>query len=198
MGTRNLTVVVSDGEYKIAQYGQWDGYPSGNGVKVLSFLADMDVERFKEMLNLVRFATEEDGKEVESFYQSIGVEDDWMNVHQAAKFKQRYPLLSRDVGADILSEVYTLTEPTFLINNVDFVKDSLFCEWAYLIDLDKGKLEVYTGCSTEPPFGGRFVDGPSKSVDGTTYYPVNMLKEYDLTALPSESQFLLDLEGEKD
>ena len=27
MGTRNLTVVYLDGQYKVAQYGQWDGYP---------------------------------------------------------------------------------------------------------------------------------------------------------------------------
>ena len=27
MGTRNLTAVYLDGEYKIAQYGQWDGLP---------------------------------------------------------------------------------------------------------------------------------------------------------------------------
>lgn len=26
MGTRNLTVVYIDGKYKVAQYGQWDGY----------------------------------------------------------------------------------------------------------------------------------------------------------------------------
>lgn len=31
MGTRNLTAVYLDGEYKIAQYGQWDGYPKDKG-----------------------------------------------------------------------------------------------------------------------------------------------------------------------
>ena len=29
MGTRHLIAVQLDGEYKIAQYGQWDGYPEG-------------------------------------------------------------------------------------------------------------------------------------------------------------------------
>lgn len=32
MGTRNPTAVVLDGEYKLAQYGQWDGFPSGQGL----------------------------------------------------------------------------------------------------------------------------------------------------------------------
>ena len=48
MGTRNLTAVYIDGEYKVAQYGQWDGYPEGQGLTALHFLRDeMDAEKFK-------------------------------------------------------------------------------------------------------------------------------------------------------
>lgn len=51
MGTRNLTAVYLDGQYKVAQYGQWDGYPEGQGITVLTFLRDkMDLELFKEAL----------------------------------------------------------------------------------------------------------------------------------------------------
>ena len=45
MGTRNLTAVYLDGQYKVAQYGQWDGYPEGQGITALTFLRDkMDCE----------------------------------------------------------------------------------------------------------------------------------------------------------
>lgn len=37
MGTRHLTAVFVDGEYKVAQYGQWDGYPEGQGLTCLEF-----------------------------------------------------------------------------------------------------------------------------------------------------------------
>ena len=40
MGTRNLTIVYSNGEYKVAQYGQWDGYPEGLGVQLLKYLRE--------------------------------------------------------------------------------------------------------------------------------------------------------------
>ena len=40
MGTRHLTCVVKDGDYKVAQYGQWDGYPSGQGIDILTFLRE--------------------------------------------------------------------------------------------------------------------------------------------------------------
>ena len=51
MGTRNLTIVISDDKRKIAQYGQWDGYPSGQGVTALKFLRKMDMTKFKAALD---------------------------------------------------------------------------------------------------------------------------------------------------
>ena len=56
MGTRNLTVVKYKDEYKIAQYGQWDGYPNGQGVTILSFLLkEGNIEKLKKALERVRF-----------------------------------------------------------------------------------------------------------------------------------------------
>jgi len=40
MGTRNLTCVIKGGDFKVAQYGQWDGYPSGSGKDILEWLSD--------------------------------------------------------------------------------------------------------------------------------------------------------------
>jgi hypothetical protein len=61
MGTRNLTMVINhQGEKKVAQYGQWDGYPSGVGVCVLAFLRNKELfQKFKSNLSKVRFLDEE-------------------------------------------------------------------------------------------------------------------------------------------
>ncbi len=35
MGTRHLIIVYYKGKYRIAQYGQWDGYPSGKQIEMV-------------------------------------------------------------------------------------------------------------------------------------------------------------------
>jgi hypothetical protein len=46
MGTRNATIVIKDNKTKVAQYGQWDGYPSGQGVTALNFLRQANLSQF--------------------------------------------------------------------------------------------------------------------------------------------------------
>ena len=50
MGTRNFTSVILNGEQIVCQYCQWDGYPTYTGVKILEFLRDCDVNKFKQAL----------------------------------------------------------------------------------------------------------------------------------------------------
>ena len=59
MGTRHLIEVKSGGELKVAQYGQWDGYPTGQGIGIANFLHGiMDVEKFRVALAECSFADE--------------------------------------------------------------------------------------------------------------------------------------------
>ena len=48
MGTRNLTTVIKNSETKVAQYGQWDGYPGGQGLTALKFLLKTDLSEFSK------------------------------------------------------------------------------------------------------------------------------------------------------
>jgi hypothetical protein len=48
MGTRNSTLIQVDGEYKVAQYCQWDGYPSGQGVGILESLRNSNLQKLRE------------------------------------------------------------------------------------------------------------------------------------------------------
>jgi len=121
MGTRHVIVVKSNNQKKLVNYGQWDGYASGQGVKVLEFLKISNLSEFKKKIDNLSFYTEE---EVEKIYD---------------EYDTPPPELNRDTGAKILNLVY--------IGSVRKVRDSTdsvgWTEYQYVIDLDEMKLEVY-------------------------------------------------------
>lgn len=189
MGTRNLTAVFLDGEYKVAQYGQWDGYPGGQGLTCLEFLEDLRLpghrDRFAENLRKCRWITE---KEIDGIKARIssGVIAEWQDV---------YPELSRGTAAKILQMVYDHPEGMVLKNDISFAADSLFCEWAYVIDLDQNRFEVYKGSNNTPTdetdrFHQFEAIGEANAFGEERYYCVTMLAAYPLDELPDRDTFL--------
>jgi hypothetical protein len=198
MGTRHLTMVVHENKTKIAQYGQWDGYPSGQGVTVLTFLRKRKLDVFKEKLKNVRFINDEDQKKINTFMKSIGSEDGWMNQDQADKYHAAYPYLSRDIGADILDLVYGSNgDEIMLKDSTDFAGDSLFCEWAYVIDLDKNNFEIYSGFNKKPLGKNQRFKDTSVEKD-SAYTPIRCIKKYSLKKLPTKAQFIKDLKSKEE
>lgn len=194
MGTRNLTCVVKDGEYKVAQYCQWDGYPSGNGVEILEFLKNMDRNHFENRLDDCVFISND---EIQKRWKECGADDSgWVNMEISDKFKEKYPLLHRDTHpADALKMIHDSTGKVELYNDIGFAKDGLYCEWAYVVDFDKNTFEVYRGFQKSGvPEDNRF----GNEVNENGYMPVSLVKTYDLEDLPSEKQFLRDLEDSDD
>jgi len=196
MGTRHLTMVIDQkGKTKIAQYGQWDGYPSGQGTTVLKFLKNpKNIDKLKAKFPMIRFATVQDKKEIDDFMKSIGSKDGWMTGDQADKYHQKYPLLTRDNGAEILNMLLKINENVFIMNQTEFAGDSLFCEWAYVIDLKKKVLEVYTGFNCKPlPKRARFKILEKFMKETDKYYPIRLVKKWSLNDLPNLRTFIKEL-----
>ena len=190
MGTRSLICVVKDGEYRVAQYCHWDGYPEGQGIGVLAFLKSANLEKFKEKLDKVSWITHD---ELEKQWVETGAEPDAKLVSSevAEKFKNLYPENSRDTGAKILQIIYEAEKPLKLVNSLDFAANSLFCEWAYVVDLDNNKLEVYEGFNEEPLVKGeRFYFLQESLEEDSGYYPVKLVASFDINNLPDEVGFI--------
>lgn len=69
-------------------------------------------------------------------------------------------------------------EAGVMIEGNNFIRDSLFCEWGYIVDLDDGTLEVYRGFQKAPHKKGRYAKLPrDKGPDGkvSDYYPCALL-----------------------
>ena len=171
MGTRHIIAVQVDGEYKIAQYGQWDGYREGQGLTVLRFLQGVDHKAFADKCRKLTVLSDDAASEIDRI-------PDWPEV---------YPHLSRDAGAKILHMVDKASEPLALSLHPEFALDSLMCEFAYVIDFDANTFEVFEGFNKKPVATGRFVGGMR---DGGNYGPVNLVQQWPLDALPTEDEFL--------
>lgn len=180
MGTRHLIAVQKNNEYKVAQYGQWNGYLSGQGDNILKFFHENDLETFRNKVDNCFFGTQE---QIDEAYAPYTNGDGWMTMEQSNAFKlTEFSHLSRDTGADILNVILKSNGPLMLIDQIDFAKDSLFCEYAYVIDLDKDILEVYQGFNTDPlPEGARFT-GAAK--DDDDYQAVKLVASFQLENLP--------------
>lgn len=199
MGTRHLICIVADGEYKLAQYGQWDGYPSGQGIDILQFMRDpRDAAALRNNLKLIKVPTEEENKAI--MLAAVGHFKDgacWLTVEASKEIARNQPGLSRDTGAKILKHIANATREVLTRDSIAFAGDSLFCEWAYVIDFDKAQLEVYRGFNKYPvPDGERFTGPkfkPQSVSTGGTYYAVKLAKVYPLEALPDDDTFCRDL-----
>lgn len=197
MGTRNLTMVISHGQTKVAQYGPWDGYPTGQGAEVLHFLTTADLETFEKALDKCRFTTKEDKVAMEKYLALLGSRGGFINDTQSEKFDKKYPYLNRDIAAKILEMILNSKDKDILLQDQsNFAEDSLFCEWAYIIDLDNKVLEVYKGFNKSPLEKRDRFYSLSEGRSNTEYYPIKLAKSYSFSELPTVSQMEDDCKDE--
>jgi hypothetical protein len=157
MGTRHLICVFYRGRFVIAQYGQFDGYPEVQGLAVITFLlAPGNIARLKAGLTHTYTPTAE---EVEEMTRSIARQGEEYHaalvrgeVSVMSRMKPTCPSMWRETSAGVLEVVAGATAAGGAVpiyQELGFIHDGLFCEWAYVVDLDAEVLEVYSGVEKE-------------------------------------------------
>jgi hypothetical protein len=178
MGTRGLVGLRYKGEDK-ATYNHFDSYPSGLGTDLLAELQEFTVPQMIEAFERIKLVgdgdkpTAKDVKRYENYTDlsvSGGKADNWYNVLRACQGTLK-PWITGGVN--------------HMIDGAEFIADSLFCEWGYIVNLDTGKLEVYKGFQHFPHDKGRYADLPKEG----DYYPCALVAEFDLADLPSAAEF---------
>lgn len=190
MGTRGLTAVILDGTHKIAQYGQWDHYASGQGTTVLRFLRDSGkVVALREKAAAAHFVTE---GEVDALYSAAGIDvsSGFISYNDAKMFGELYPALTRDTGGGILEVVADAPAGIGLQDEFQFATDSLFCEQAYVVDLDRNVFQTYIGFQHKPHRDSGVFAGLVKGEgENPSYAPVRLGAEFPLSDLPSDEEY---------
>ena len=132
MGTRHRQAVISkDGELKVNQYGQWDGYPDGQGASILEYLKTGNLEKYQANLEKIPQATS-------GQLDAIRELKDW---------REQYPYLSRDCGSDIHQMIEN--GHVKFVDHIDEAEAQRWCEGFYTIDFNKGVfISEYNGKTT--------------------------------------------------
>lgn len=159
-------MVIKDGRTRVAHYGGFDGYPDGAGKEVVKFLKKANLNRFKKQLDKCVLTRNTSGLTYSDYGDFGGV----AILH----------LIQEDMN-----------EKIYLPDSSDFVEDSLFCEWAYVIDLDNEVLEIYKGFNKNPlTSADRFFPFMKPKSE---YYPVKMMKSYSFSELPEPEKLVSNL-----
>lgn len=179
MGTRGAFGFVIKGEEKIG-YNQYDSYPEGRGVDVLKFLraADLEVVRnLAERLEVIDDNTPPTPEQVKALAP-------WTNLSVSGQSTDDWYCLTHRSHGD-LGEILACG---YIDDGRWFPLDSLFCEWAYVVDLDAGVLEVYKGFQEARPTMGRWAGRPTDEDDQEAYESqVAYLKKHGREPRPFES-----------
>jgi hypothetical protein len=164
-------------------YGQYDGYISGVGVDVLKFVRSMDAAKVAQQVVSLEIVPEqgnptpEQAKAVAKYSDggvSTGV--DW---YSALRNCQGNPAMILESG--------------YILDSFDFGYDGIFCEYAYVLDFDKGCLDVYKGFQEKlGGLSGLWNDTSrwEPTYDGTKKLGVQKIASFSFDSLPSDEEFL--------
>jgi hypothetical protein len=182
MGTRGSVGILLDGKFK-GMYNHSDSYPGGLGDEVVSFIKEVNKTKtgwakLKKNFRKVEEIKNNQKPTAEQIEAYKGYAD--LSVSNQT-YEDWYCLLRNIQGVPSLTEILKgKLKHGFFAN--DFIKDSLFCEYAYVINLDDNTVEFYKGFQTSPQEGNRFGTEPNKT-DGE-YYPCAMVGKCPLNKIP--------------
>ena len=190
MSTRGAVGFRIDGVDKIT-YNHSDSYPSWLGEQVTAFIRKN--RRNGKLFNRVV-------KEV----KTIRVVDSDSIPTQADQ--TRYAHLFQNVSTGKRTEWYALirglqgnlegmVDEGIMLDGQITMNESLYTEWAYIVNLDTNTLEIYRGFVHEPG-KGRYADAvPTAPVDWTPrynseqfYFPVTLIAEIPFSNVPHKGK----------
>lgn len=182
MGTRGTYGFYKNNQDKLT-YNHFDSYPSCLGNNIVEFIRSTPIELLNDIYDQI-ILVDKDSKPTE---EQINECIKWYNSRVSTQsIHDWYCLLRKAQGNP---EAYK-EGLRYMIEANDFIKDSLWCEWGYIINLDNKTFEVYKGFQKEPN-NNRYA-----CKDDNGYYNCKLVGEFPLDNIPENWIELLNIEVE--
>lgn len=171
VGTRGTYGLYKNGISKLT-YNHWDSYPSGLGKEMLSFARNTSIEKLNELFETLIMVDEKEYPTIIEknrlsklgyAYEDSGRELNWYNILGGT-------LGDLSVYEDGLC---------YMIEYSKFIKDSLYCEWAYIVNLDDETFEIYEGFQKEQNNNRYSIENPVND----KYYACKLISKIPLNEL---------------
>lgn len=187
MGTRGAFGVRIDGQDKL-MYNHFDSYPSGLGTEIVDYIQaglvkGGNIEQLKTWARNLKLID----KDIPPTQEDIERLAEYTDLGVSGQSTSDWYCLTRKMQGDLQA----CLKAGYMLPANDFVNDSLFCEYAYIINLDDETLECYKGFQREPHQLGRYATNQlgkeydyRKGSGSPDYYPVALVGTFPLTAIP--------------
>ena len=151
-------------------YNHSDSYPSDLGLRVVHDLHDLLQKGLKPLIRQVEaltIVTEETPRPDEKERRRL---QKYANGNVSTQDEYWYQTLRETQG-----DIKEILKSRYLLDGNNFILDSLFCEWGYIINLDEETLEVYKGDQKKRNRFGRY----KKLLPTDGYYPCAPVQGFD-------------------
>lgn len=137
MGTRGAFGFRVNKQDKVT-YNHFDSYPSGLGQDVLEYVAARTPQKLKAIASAIVMVNSDSKPNEEQIAECAP----WTNLDVSNQTVEDWYCLLRNSQGNL--EAYE-NGLKYMIDSQSFLLDSLFCEYAYIINLDENVLEFYSG-----------------------------------------------------
>ena len=171
MGTRGCYGFRKNGIDKLT-YNHFDSYPSYLGKIILEFFKETSLDEMNEIYDRL-IMVDEGGKPTPEQIEEC---KKYYDENVSKQTPEEWYCLLRKVQGKPNEYKHGLR---YMTDDGDFIKDSLCCEYAYIINLDTKQLEFWKGFQHKPDPDNRYGTNPRKEYSDN-YYPCKLTATYSL------------------
>ncbi len=179
MGTSGLMGVRVDGVDKLT-YNHFDSYPSGLGEDIVTdirkMLSEIGLNKMRALAASMKLVDERAVPSAEAMKDFAGSTDNSVGDGNSSWY---------NLTRDLQGKLYPTLQAGVMCKANDFIFDSLFCEWAYIINFDDGTLEIYKGFQRNPHVNGRYSSMKPTGRGMGEYFPCALVLTLPLDDIPN-------------
>ena len=180
MSTRGVYGFRKNGVDKLS-YNHYDSYPSGLGNDVIEFCKSMSIKELNALYDRLEMINED----IPPTPEQIDFCKPWTNLNVSNESTSDWYCLLHGAQGNLSAYKDGLR---YMLDSDYFIKDSLFCEYGYIVNLDNNTLEFWEGFQKKPQEGNRYGTEVKESIDEKTkYYPCNLSLTFSLENIPDDA-----------